>query len=142
MWKGEKKTKQHQYDTLISSNTTLTGDIHFSGGLHIDGKIEGSVTADPGGDAVVRVSNHGLVRGEVKAPNVIINGQVQGDVHSSSHVELAANAVVTGTVYYNLIEMVMGAQVNGSLMHQSPATVPGSAAVEEQASGLPDASTE
>jgi len=123
MWKGEKKAKQHQYDTLISSNTKLTGDIHFSGGLHIDGKIEGSVIAAPDSDAVVRVSNHGLIIGGVQAPNVIINGQVQGDVHSTSHVELAANAVVTGTVYYNLIEMVMGAQVNGSLLHQKPAAV-------------------
>ena len=35
----------------------------------------------------------------------------------SAAVELAANAVVTGTVHYNLIEMVMGAQVNGSLVH-------------------------
>ena len=44
---------------------------------------------------------------------------MQGDVRSSSHIELAAKAVVLGSVYYNLIEMVMGSEVNGNLMHIS-----------------------
>ena len=47
----------------------------------------------------------------------MINGLVQGDVRSATHIELAAKAVVMGNVYYNLIEMVMGSEVNGNLMH-------------------------
>ena len=45
------------------------------------------------------------------------SGQVQGDVRAAIHIELAAKAVVVGNVYYNLIEMVMGSEVNGNLMH-------------------------
>ena len=45
---------------------------------------------------------------------------VEGDVYSSDHIELAAKARVVGNVYYNLIEMVMGSEVNGSLLHRSP----------------------
>jgi len=119
MWKKNKKGARHSYDTLISSQSSITGDIHFSGGLHIDGKIYGSVVAEPDSEAVVRISDHGLIEGEVRAPHVIINGRVDGDVFSSEHVELAANAVVNGTVHYKLIEMVMGAQVNGSLVHEA-----------------------
>jgi cytoskeletal protein CcmA (bactofilin family) len=44
---------------------------------------------------------------------------VQGDVRSAKHIELAAKATVVGNVYYNLIEMVMGSEVNGKLMHVS-----------------------
>ena len=121
MWNKTKKGKQHSYDTLISNQMEVRGDLHFSGGLHIDGKVYGSVVADPGSKAVVRVSSHGVVDGEVKAPHVIINGKVDGDVYSSEHVELASNAVVNGTVHYKLIEMVVGAQVNGNLVHQAGA---------------------
>ena len=121
MWNKDKKGARHSYDTLISSQTQLKGDIHFSGGLHIDGRIYGSVVADPDSKAVVRISDHGLIEGEVRAPHVIINGRVDGDVFSSEHVELAANAVVNGTVHYKLIEMVMGAQVNGILVHEADA---------------------
>lgn len=116
---GANTGKKHSYDTLISSQTNINGDIHFSGGLHIDGEVHGAVVAEPDSKAVVRVSDHGVVEGEVRAPHVIINGRVDGDVYSSEHVELAANAIVNGTVHYQLIEMVMGAQVNGSLVHDA-----------------------
>jgi len=116
---GASGGKKHSYDTLISSQTEITGNIHFSGGLHIDGTVRGAVVAEPDSKAVVRVSDHGVVEGEVRAPHVIINGRVDGDVYSSDHVELAANAVVNGTVHYQLIEMVMGAQVNGRLVHDA-----------------------
>jgi len=119
MWNKTKKDTRHSYDTLISSQTEISGDVHFSGGLHIDGTVRGAVVAEPDSKAVVRVSDHGVVEGEVRAPHVIINGRVDGDVYSSDHVELAANAIVNGTVHYQLIEMVMGAQVNGSLVHDA-----------------------
>ena len=115
--KKARQNSRHHYDTLVSSKTEIIGDLHFTGGLHVDGKVKGCVIAEDDSAAVVRISDHGVIEGEVRAPNVIINGQVMGDVYSSEHVELAANAVVNGTVHYNLIEMVMGAQVNGSLVH-------------------------
>ena len=61
------------------------------------------------------------MQGEIKVPSVIINGLVEGDVHSTQHLELAAKARVIGNVYYHLIEMVMGSEVNGSLCHRSAA---------------------
>jgi cytoskeletal protein CcmA (bactofilin family) len=54
-------------------------------------------------------------------PIVILNGTVTGDVRSEEHIELAAKARVDGDVYYKLIEMSMGAAVNGSLVHRSEA---------------------
>ena len=63
------------------------------------------------------------IEGEVKVPNVVVNGTVIGDVHALSHVELAAQARVHGNVYYSLIEMAMGAEVNGNLVHRSDKSV-------------------
>ena len=131
---GSKKKKanaNHHYDTLVSNQTRIEGDVHFTGGLHVDGTVVGSVIADDESNALVRISDQGVVEGEVRAPHIIINGQVKGDVYSSEHVELAANASVTGTVHYNLIEMVMGAQVNGSLVHQPDGPVVPAASISE-----------
>lgn len=120
---GRKKQKPRRptgnFDTLISSRATVHGDVHFSGGLHIDGKVCGMLVADEGSDAVLRISEVGTVEGDIRAPHVIINGTVHGDVYASAHLELAANASIHGNVYYNLVEMAMGASVNGSLVHQS-----------------------
>lgn len=119
---GKKKQKPRRptghFDTLISSRTTVEGDVHFSGGLHVDGCIRGKVVADEGADAVLRVSEVGEVTGDINAPHVIINGTVNGDVYASAHLELAEKASINGSVYYNLIEMAMGASVNGNLVHQ------------------------
>jgi cytoskeletal protein CcmA (bactofilin family) len=110
--------------TLISKSTALTGDVHFSGALEIEGKVTGNIYANFDADAAqVRVCETGLVRGEIRAPRVVINGRVEGDVHASGHLELAAKARVQGDVYYQLIEMVMGAEVNGVLHHVPAAEV-------------------
>jgi cytoskeletal protein CcmA (bactofilin family) len=41
-----------------------------------------------------------------------------------NHIELAPQARVKGNVYYSLIEMAMGAEVNGSLVHRSESEPP------------------
>lgn len=100
--------------TLLSKSTEIVGDIRLTGNLEIEGTVRGNIIAL--GEARVRVMEQGLVEGEITAPKIVINGHVIGDVHSSKHVELAANAVVEGNVHYQLIEMVKGAQVNGNLV--------------------------
>ncbi len=120
MWGQNKKPKQTAHiDSLIGQNTEIHGDVIFSGGLHVDGIIKGSVIAEKGDDSVLTLSERGTIEGEVKVPNVVVNGSVIGDVHATGHVELAALARVHGNVYYSLIEMAMGAEVNGKLMHQA-----------------------
>lgn len=103
--------------TLISRTTEVIGDIHFNGELIIEGRVKGNIYADDDSRALIRIAEKGAVEGEICVPSIVINGLVQGDVRSSNHIELAAKAVVVGNVYYNLIEMVMGSEVNGNLMH-------------------------
>ncbi len=103
--------------TLISRGTKVVGDLHFTGDLQIEGTVEGNIIADSGNDAKLVVAEKGTVEGEIRVPMVIINGSVNGNVFSSKHVELAAKAAVQGNVHYQLIEMIKGAQVNGSLVY-------------------------
>lgn len=119
---GSKKRKSMNVETLIGQNTEITGDVHFSGGLHIDGVIKGSVIAKDGSSSVLRLSEHGRIEGEVRVPTINLNGTVNGDVHASQGVELASCAKVNGNVFYQLIEMAMGAEVNGNLVHESEAS--------------------
>ncbi|MGD2055857.1 MAG: polymer-forming cytoskeletal protein [Gammaproteobacteria bacterium] len=118
--KGKKgKAASARVDTIVGQQTRVDGDLTFTGGLHIDGRVRGNVIAGEGSTSVLTVSEHGSIEGDVRVPNVILNGSVTGDVHSSERIELAAKARVTGDVHYNLIEMAMGAEVNGNLLHQN-----------------------
>jgi cytoskeletal protein CcmA (bactofilin family) len=113
------RTASAKVDTIIGQQTRIEGDVHFTGGLHIDGRIKGNIIAGEGSGSVLTVSEHGSIEGNVQVPTLILNGIVAGDVRSEERIELAAKAQVNGDVYYNLIEMAMGAAVNGSLVHQT-----------------------
>ena len=119
MW-GSSKSKRAttRIDTLVGRNTEVVGDIAFSGGLHVDGRVNGNIVATTDTNATVSISDHGEVEGEVRVPHVVVNGKVLGDVYASDRLELAPNARVAGNVFYNLIEMAAGAEVNGKLVHQ------------------------
>lgn len=104
--------------TLISRATKVIGDLHFTGELQLEGKVTGNIIAEDEKDAKVVVADTGVVEGEIRAPVIIVNGKVMGNIYSSKHLELAAKGNVTGTVHYNSIEMVKGAQVNGSMINK------------------------
>lgn len=112
------KPKLRRIDTLIGTATRIIGDVQFNGGFHIDGHVKGNVDAPADSGAVLSVSDSGIVEGSVAVPQVILNGVVKGDILAHERVELGATARVTGNVYYVLIEMEMGAEVNGKLIHE------------------------
>lgn len=116
----DKKSSQTNYSdhTLIAPSAQIRGDIEFSGGLHVMGKVTGSITVTGDGGRLV-IGESGFVEGEIHVPKVVVNGRVVGDVHATEHLELAEKAVIEGNVYYTMIEMVMGAQVNGKLVRES-----------------------
>jgi cytoskeletal protein CcmA (bactofilin family) len=111
-----KKRKPTRVDSLIGQQSRVLGDIRFGGGLHVDGTIKGNVSAEGDERATLTVSDRGTIEGEVRVPYIILNGVVKGDVYANEHVELASSARVEGNVYYALIEMAMGAEVNGKLV--------------------------
>ncbi len=118
MFGRKKKFKAARIDTLIGQSTEINGDLIFSGGLHVDGKVNGNVMAEPGSNAILILSEFGRIEGEVRVPLIVVNGEIVGDVYGSIRVELAPKSRIRGSVYYNLIEMAIGAEVNGGLVHQ------------------------
>ena len=116
MW-GKNKTKSTKIETLIGTAMEIHGDLIFSGGLHVDGKIVGNVIAEEDSNSMLVLSDQGQIEGEVRVPYVVLNGQVSGDVYASERVELSRHGQVKGNVYYNLLEMALGAEVNGNLVH-------------------------
>jgi cytoskeletal protein CcmA (bactofilin family) len=117
----QKRRREQAISTLIGAEARVQGDIEFTGGCLIDGYVKGSVRAWKDDDATLSISERGCVEGTVVVPNLLLNGTVKGDVAASGRVELGARARVVGNVRYGLIEMAIGAAVNGKLIHASEA---------------------
>ena len=104
-------------DGLVGEGMSVVGDVKFSGTFIVEGKIKGTVVAESGADAVLRLHERGQVDGQVQVPHAEIHGEMLGDV-TAEKVMLGASARVRGNVYYRVLEMAAGAQVNGQLVHQ------------------------
>lgn len=115
--KKPRKRKPGMVDTLVGSQTEIRGDVLFSGGLHVDGRIKGKVLAAQGDDATLSVSESGSIEGDISVPILTVNGQVSGNVFAGERMMLAPNARVTGNVYYNRLEVQAGAEVNGQMVY-------------------------
>ncbi len=105
-------------DSLVGVKTDIKGDIVFSGGLRIDGKIKGNITAKGDGNSTLVLSEHAVVLGNVTVPHVIVNGTIKGNVRAVERIEMQHKGEITGDVYYKVIEMAMGAVINGSMVRE------------------------
>jgi cytoskeletal protein CcmA (bactofilin family) len=114
-----KKKYTPAINTLVGANTRVRGDVEFTGGCLVDGRVEGNVVAAGDDDSLLSLSERGCIEGTVSAPHILLNGTVRGDVRATERIELGPKSKVAGNVQYRLIEMAIGAEVNGKLIHES-----------------------
>lgn len=107
--------------SIVAADATVSGDFRFQGAIQVDGRLVGNLTTTEG---LVRISHGGLVEGEIRAPFVVIDGQVKGDVYALEHLELGERAKVSGNLRYGLMEMAIGASVDGCLSPLSDSPAP------------------
>jgi cytoskeletal protein CcmA (bactofilin family) len=111
----------HKIDTLIGPTARIAGDVEFSGGLHVDGRVAGDVRAAASSDSTLSVSVGGVIEGAVEVANVILEGTIKGPVQARGRVVLGAKSRVHGDVSYGVIEMTLGAEIMGKLTPIAPA---------------------
>lgn len=117
MFSKKHSKPQTQIDSLIGANTVIGGDLNFSGGLRIDGQVNGNVVATQGKPSTLVLSEHAQVKGEVSVTHLVVNGAINGSVSASEYLELQSKAKVAGDVHYRTIEIQLGAIVEGRLLH-------------------------
>lgn len=138
---GSNNSGSNVVSTIIGEATTLSGGLQFSGGLLVEGRVVGDISST-GDDAILILEETGRIEGEVTVHNIIVNGTVKGDIHVSNQAELSANAVIHGNVYYDKLEMLNGARINGSLVHQSAPAEPAAVSHEQEDTEIDGAAVE
>ena len=113
-----------QLSSLIAEDVEIIGDLHFAGGIRIDGRIKGNVIARAaeGKRALLVLSDKGRIEGGVSCGDAVINGSVVGDLVVEHLLELQSNARVRGTIRYAHLQMDVGAAVSGQLIQAEAAS--------------------
>ena len=119
---GRKNAAQKRIDSLIGAGTLVEGDVTFSGGLRIDGRVKGDVIAANGDPSTLVISEQAQVDGEIRVSHVVVNGAVNGPVLANDYLELQPKARIVGDVTYKMLEMHVGAVIRGRLNQAEPGT--------------------
>ena len=117
MFFKNKNKPQNRIDTLIGAETRVEGDIHFKGGLRVDGSVRGNVSESAATPGTLVLSEQGRIEGAITVCQAVINGKVVGPVRANQYVELQTKSRVTGDVYYKSLEMHTGAVIEGKLIY-------------------------
>ena len=110
--------------TLVAAGVEVTGNVRFTEGMRIDGRIEGDVSgqaAEGGGASLLVLSAAGRITGSVRCSDAVINGTVEGDLDVEHRLELQSEARVCGTIRYRQLQMDVGAAVTGQMVKVEPA---------------------
>jgi cytoskeletal protein CcmA (bactofilin family) len=111
--------KMAQLSTLIADGVEIVGDLVFTHGMRIDGRIKGDVTGRSGdakSPSLLVLSAQGHIEGSIRCGDAVINGTVVGDLDVEHRLELQSDARVTGTIRYRQLQMDVGATVQGHLL--------------------------
>ncbi len=119
MFRKKANKPQNRIDSLIGAGTVIEGNVTFTGGLRVDGEIKGNVIASGTQSSTLVLSEQARVDGEIHVSHLVVNGAINGPVHSAEFLELQAHSRVKGDVHYNALEMHLGAVVEGRLVHSS-----------------------
>jgi cytoskeletal protein CcmA (bactofilin family) len=136
---GRRKHTSNRIDTLLGRAANLQGDLEFSGGLHLDGRIIGNVRSNAEDGGALSVSESGFIEGRVEVTNIVMNGTVNGDMYARERLVLGGKARVNGNVHYGVIEMAPGAVITGKLIPIATGEAP--AAADAQAEDSPSVAT-
>jgi cytoskeletal protein CcmA (bactofilin family) len=94
---------------VLGANSSIKGDLTLTGDAIITSRIEGSVEVKETGKLVLERGSH--IIGKVKAIDLEIFGQVDGEIECSGIVSIRSSAHVVGTVKSARLVIYPGAVV-------------------------------
>ena len=111
----KKKRKFVAITTLIDKDIVISGDTTYTGGIRVDGKIKGNLKVHGDEGSLLIMGYGSTITGDVEVEKAIINGEINGNVKCHDYLELNTNAIVNGSIEYDIIEVQEGAKITGDL---------------------------
>ena len=112
------KNDNSGFRTIVADDTRITGDIQLVGDAVMNGYLNGNIEAK-GSDCRLNISEDGRVEGSVVVPHLRVDGAIEGTVSVTGRLEIGPKARIFGDIQYNLIEVSVGAELDGQLIHKS-----------------------
>ena len=114
---GEQQPIRSKNVSVIGPALVFKGELSADEDLVIEGKIEGTIAHHKKN---LTIGKEGRVTADIHASSVLVEGELNGDIHSDGLVSLAKGARVIGDVYCNRLVTEEGARFNGKIEMAKP----------------------
>jgi cytoskeletal protein CcmA (bactofilin family) len=104
--------------TIIGLGTEIKGNIKATGGMRIDGRVEGEIHLE--GDLVV--GEEGVVEAAVKTRNITIAGELRGNVEATGRIEIVSTGRLLGDIVVSALIINEGALFDGNCQMRQAAS--------------------
>ena len=109
---GEQQPIRSKNVSVIGPTLEFKGELSADEDLVIEGKIEGTIAHH---QKNLTIGKQGRVKADIHATSVLVEGELNGDIHSEVLVSLSKSAMVTGNIYCSRLVMEEGATFNGKI---------------------------
>ena len=107
---GEQQPIRSKNVSVIGPTLVFRGELSADEDLVIEGTIEGSIAHH---NKNLTIGKNGRVTADIHASSVIVEGELNGDIHGDSLVSLAKGSTVNGNIYCDRLVIQDGACFNG-----------------------------
>ena len=128
----EKEILDSKLAGLIDQGTELRGDLTFKGSFRIDGYFKGTVTSD----SLLIIGERGKVEADIKVGQIVINGEIKGNIQASDKVEVHSKGRVFGTIQSPRLIVEEGAFLEANC-HTTEKAAPNGPKQEAKTESLP-----
>jgi cytoskeletal protein CcmA (bactofilin family) len=97
-------------ENVLGQSLIIRGDLSADGGFRIDGTVEGNVDSK----AVIVVGESGVVRGDLRGTDIVVAGQIMGNVSCSGHLEILAKGRIEGDIDAKSVRIETGGVFRGT----------------------------
>ena len=105
--------------SILGPELEINGDVKVAGSLLIYGKVYGNIESN----GTVRTAKGSVVKGDIKAKDAAVSGQVEGDLDVNSKVTLGDTSFLSGNLKAAILTIEEGAKFEGVCnMHSGKST--------------------
>ncbi len=103
------KNKHVTLNTIVGKECVIEGNIKLTEGIRIDGRVIGNIETQ----GFISLSSTAVVQGDLTGSEILVSGEVQGNVQASTTLEIEKSGKITGDIHTKFLKIHTGAILNG-----------------------------
>ena len=109
--KADQYPSSENKESLIARDLVVEGKIEGTGHVRIAGRFKGEASVK--GNLTIEQGAH--VTGEIRAESIFVRGDVKGNLHATSRVEIFESGVLNGDLKASALTVAAGSRMSGKV---------------------------